>query len=266
MLNYFILVSTAALGIFNLVKDWVGHGSNPRRYTILILIVAVAIGGCINLAITNSRAAKEKAEAHEQQRRLDELLSKSAEKITRLESAIASSQQAQEINNKSFLDHLGTLYTKAQSEQLRKQIAAYQQRILKNMSSEPPANLVASFDVKDTLALPVTRQTTPVSKDGTAEATFLVYNDSSTTAKSGECIVRICPGCRFAEDPPRTEKPLGGDPTERTRAFDYVVAHTAFKIPTKIIVPHVEGPFQVGVMCGCPNCSNNSLQSLWIVR
>jgi hypothetical protein len=263
-ITYLILVSTAALGVFNLIKDWDSHGSNARRYAVLILLAVVCILGVVNVAISDHRSVAEKRTAEERARKSEEREKQSAAEILRLEQAVESAQKAQETNNRSFFEQLNKLYTKTESEHLRKEIRASQQRILKNLKVEPPAQLLASFEVQEEPELPLMRKALKLADDGAVQVDLVAFNVSEVAAKPGECIVRVCRACKYAAEPAKMIRPVGAEETDRTRPFEFVVPHTGMALSLKIIPPPASNGFQIDLSCGCQNCSNNKKQALWV--
>jgi hypothetical protein len=256
-ITYLILGCTAALGVFNLIKDWDKHGTNRRRYAVLVLIVAVCLLGVGNIAVSDRRAAAEKRASEKREKA-------SAEQITKLQQAVESGQKAQEINNRSFFEQFNRLYTKAESEQLRKEIRTSQQRILHNLKIDSPAHLLASFEVPEESKLPLTRQRLKLAEDGSVQVDMVVFNDSDVAATPGECIVRVCGGCKYAAEPASMNRPAGAPETDRSHPFQFLVPHTAMQVSAKIIPPANAAGFAVDLHCGCQNCSNNQKQPLWV--
>lgn len=86
ILNFLILLSTAGLGLFTLLKDWKAHESHRRRYAVLSLILLILIVGAVNLYVGNRKAdAKERQNADEK--------AQAAGQIARLEKAIDLERQ-----------------------------------------------------------------------------------------------------------------------------------------------------------------------------
>ena len=245
-----ILLLTAALGIFNLAKDWEKHGNNKRRFAVLFLIVAICALGVFNLYWTDNQARRDKNAAVEHQKQSDDT-------ILRLQQAVDSSQKAQEINNRTFLEQLGKLYTKAESERLRAEIKGYEERILKQVKPEPMARIVASFDTTAD-HIPMIEETANIDKkDGTVAVDAMAIDVADAPAKSGECLMRFCDLCTFASEPPQSNRPAGALPTDRSRPFQLIVPHTAISLACRVLPPRNIRRFAVDITCGCENCSNS---------
>lgn len=253
-LNFLILLSTAGLGIFALLKDWQAHKSHVRRCAVLSLIGLTCLVGSVNLYLTSRHAQeKERSDTDEKAR--------AAEQIKRLELAVDSERQSHHSDTQDFLaaldrvySRLGALQTDQKTRQLRQDILNLQEslttsdKVAADVLRSRSAKIGFGFFTPNVNAIPpgVTHGRVV---DGHVEVEITAFNHSETNAVQGELVVRICQGCKFAEEPEHSIHIVGAMEKERVIPFNVIGTQARLeKIRLKIIPPDAADSFTIACL------------------
>ena len=61
-MDYFLYIAGAVVAVFNHVKDWSAHKTFFRRWTVLILIILIGIGGVVNSYLSDDKNRRQHEE------------------------------------------------------------------------------------------------------------------------------------------------------------------------------------------------------------
>src|SRR5260370_14289159 len=98
MWNYILPISAAFLALLQLAKDWGAHKTSWRRVTVLVLIVAIGLGGAINSYYTDRKSAVQHLSDQNQ--------------IAGLQRAVETANKNEQENTKEIVNAFGKLSQK----------------------------------------------------------------------------------------------------------------------------------------------------------
>ena len=250
MWNYAIPLLTAVIALLQLVKDWGAHKATWRRGLVLLAIVALGIGGMVNVYI-NAKRANEQAAT-----------------IKALTKAVETANTNQVQNTKVFTDSIErfsgklrdleigvkTADLREEADHLREELAKTQKALVTPQAVLTPG-IVVSPSRPDDLQLS-TQLLVPNGQPVAFEISM--KNISGVSARSGSFGIHICDVCKFHSEPPGFSRFHGQEEQERTLMFDRVVAGTHVPtIPIEVDVPDGWSQFNIGFRCLCENCKDN---------
>lgn len=258
--------SLIALGTI-IFKDWSNYKPRGIRWVLISLILLAAAGGVYFQSTQNAEkiAASVLNQAN----------------IDGLKGQITSAQQAQTNNTKEFLgslsvlsDKIADLQTKANNEQLKKELATVQTELQNTRKDliQPKATLTFSFvpfkrPIQEADFVPVTETSLPLNTDGSVHIQFSVLNLTNAVAQDGELIFQICDECKFL-NPPTGFKRLTGEPdTEMNMSFDRILQLTILPTVTADVIPRAGSDrLYVRLVYRCKTCTINPHPPLAMVH
>lgn len=249
-MNYLLPIVTVLLALFTLAKDWESHKKSWRRWTVLMLITLFGIGWTINTYFTN--------------RRTESLRQQDQVQIAGLKKAVETANKNQEDNTKQFVyefgrlsEKLSNLQTQLKTEGLQKEAEQLQKELRATQEAMNPPKALLSFSFKppSDLADTVRTVTLPV-KDGIIHIEFNIINAGEVAALDGEIMLIIPEACKFASEPPRSNKLPGTGDAQRNFPFERILPHAFLKTLSADVrvPPNFES---IGVMFEyrCRNCT-----------
>lgn len=188
-----------------------------------------------------------------------------------MQGEVKAANEAQTQNTKVFLETLNRLsdkvrelQTKAETEDLRKQLASVQndlQKTQKALAPAPKATLVFSFfpfinpPLGKGKTSAVTGKSLPLAPDGSVHVEFTILNNTDVTALDGEINLYICDDCKFAKEPPDFQRLSGQSDTQRYLSLESVLPRSWFRILTVDIIPPLYGgSMDIGFSFRCRTC------------
>jgi hypothetical protein len=271
-LNFLILVCTAGVGLFSLMKDWENHQHPVRRYAVLVLILGGLIGGGINLYFSSKQAAKiEKDRASEQ--------SAAKTRIELLQNLMTSEQTSRHNDTMLFLDRLGKLNdqlsllkTDQKTQQLKQEIVSLQETLKTSDKASTEVVRLHSAALTFGFGSPppdgTLSDTTTVTKvNGVVTVDIAAWNSSEVSATNGFIYLRLCITCKYAEEPEYFHQVKGTPETDRERQFQLIGSKINLEtIRTKVIPPDLPGvkAFLIGVRYVCQTCVESDWRNLTV--
>lgn len=165
---------------------------------------------------------------------------------------------------------LGTLRTSQKTQQLRQDILSLQESLktTDNVSAEivrsRSSKLGFGFYTPDMNADPPS-VTQGRAVEGYVPVEISVFNHSAVTAVNGEIYLRICDGCKYAEEPQRSIRIEGAMEKERVFQFGAIATRSRLeKFQVKIIPSDTMHTFEVALRYTCQTCVENDWQVLTV--
>lgn len=246
MLTYTLFGAVAALGLFQLAKDWRSHEATWRRLSVLVLILLIAIGGMVNGYYTQREV--------EEGRRADEARSAALEK------GQETAQASLETSTRLFLadlarlsEKLTSLEVQVKTADLRKEAAQLRVDLAatRKALNPPRAILDFSFGRAPDDGAAVRKTTLPV-KDHVVGVIYSIANRTDAVASEGMLIVRICNACEFVSEPAGCKHMAGQPKTERNCPFGQILPRSWIgpqNVEVKVPPNVADVKFQVDYRC-----------------
>ena len=231
-MGYFLYIAGAIVAIFNHVKDWSAHKTFFRRWTVLVLITLIGVGGVIN----NYFIDKKNNEQHHADQREIAKASENLDKVS------------QELN--SLKGEFKKVGLENKIKRLEANIVEYQ----KVLDSRKAA---LTFTFGGHGDKPVRLISLPV-KDNRVHVEFSVSNETDVTAEKIELQFTICNSCKFISTPNEFIKVDYLPDTARVMRSDGVYAHSTLPLySADLEVPPNAQEVTVGLLYRCSNCSTS---------
>ncbi len=229
MWNYLLYLAGAIVAVFNHLKDWDAHKTFWRRWVVLVLIIAIGIGGVINNYFTDKKADSQ----HEADQK----------EIDKAKAVFGTMSQ-----------ELHELKKEIKTTGLYKKIASMQAKIEENQKAldSRKASLIFSFgghgkEAIRSISLPV--------KDSKVHFDFSIWNDTEINAQDVMLQLHICDGCKYISKPEGFATGVGLADTVLVNNPRIVFGRANTELfSTDIEVPQGVQAVQVGMVYRCSNC------------
>lgn len=244
--SYVATLFLTGIALLGLQREWTSY-RKPTRWTLSLLIAFAGIAGCFTTYFSGVQARA------------------SSSQIAGLTGALKTQQELFRADFARLSNEVVDLKTKVRTQELQDQLKRTEEELRatqKALEPGPKARVIATFFTNDEKEVPVREAFVSLVADSVT-IEFRLHNSTGQAALGGTFWIRICNGCKYAEEPGGFAKAKGAIENERILHFRLLLPHTfSHKMTAKIIPPAPARKFQIGFRVLCENCEVQEWQNM----